>query len=116
MIKVLDKETFENELYDITTSSFKNKKPIVIDFYADWCGPCKVLAPIVESLSEEYSELIDFYKANVDEQNAIAKAFEINSVPTLMYVNPGNAPIGRVGAVSKSKIIEDFKRVFAPEF
>lgn len=65
----------------------KQDKPILIDFYAEWCGPCKSLTPIVERLADKYAEEVEIVKINVDHQQAIAKKFDVRSIPTLLFVH-----------------------------
>ena len=77
MEKVLTAEEFKHLLND-------SKKPILVDFFASWCGPCKMLAPIIEDIEREYSELIDVLKIDIDKCSELARKYNIMSVPTLM--------------------------------
>ena len=79
MIKNLTQETFEQEI----------KEPIMVDFWASWCGPCRMLAPVIDALSEEYEGKINVGKVNVDEQGALAASFGIASIPTVILFRDG---------------------------
>ncbi len=100
-VKVIDKNGFENEV-------LKSERPAVVDFWASWCGPCKMLAPLIEQLSEEYEGKIDFYKLNIDENPEIAMEYKIMSIPTVMVFD-GGAPEGKlVGYREKGEYAELF--------
>ena len=80
------------------------KELVVVDFYADWCGPCKMMAPIIEQLAEEYSGSVKIGKLNVDENPATAQKFRVMSIPTILFIKNGNVVDTIVGAVSKNLI------------
>ena len=93
-IEVTD-ATFESEVIDSTT-------PVLVDFWADWCAPCKIVAPIVEELAEEFDGKVKFAKLDVDSNPQSATNFGIRGIPTLLIFNDGQ-PVGQVvGAVRKS--------------
>lgn len=96
-IMVLTDENFEREVSQAGET-------IVIDFWAPWCGPCKVIAPIMEALSEEYGGKVKFAKLNVDDNNASAVKFGIRSIPTIMIVKEGKVMDQIVGAVPKENV------------
>jgi len=75
--------------YDISTRSFayNGGKPVIIDFYAVWCGPCKVLSPIIEELAEEYKDKAEFFKVDVDSEKQLATRYGISSIPTLFFIS-----------------------------
>jgi thioredoxin 1 len=75
----------------------KNEKPVVVDFWATWCGPCKMVAPEMEKLAEKYAGTVDVFKVDVDANPAISQAFQIMSIPTIAFFRPGQQPQGVVG-------------------
>ena len=83
---------------------FLGNKPAIIDFYASWCGPCRMLLPIIEELSNEYEGRVDVYKVNVDEEEELANLFGIRSVPTLVFIPMGERPQISQGALPKQKL------------
>ena len=96
---------------DPTKWEYLGDKPCIIDFYASWCGPCKMLAPILEELAEEYDGQIYIYKINTEKEQELAAAFGIRSIPTLLFCPMGEAPQMAQGALPKAtfkKAIEEF--------
>lgn len=90
---------------------FKGQKPCIIDFYADWCRPCKIIAPIMEELAKEYEGKINIYKVNVDNEKELAGVFQIQSIPSILFCPLEGNPAIQPGAMSKDQykqIIEDF--------
>ena len=88
-------ETFESEVVQAAT-------PVLVDFWADWCAPCKIIAPIVEDLAEEYDGKVKFAKIDVDTNPKVATSYGIRSIPTLLIFSDGK-PVGQVvGAVPKA--------------
>ena len=79
-------------------------KPVVVDFWAEWCGPCKMIAPSLEEISEE-NDKVDIVKVNIDENPDLAAQFGVRSIPTLMLFNPGQEPVVKVGAAAKSQLL-----------
>ena len=96
VVKVTDSE-FENLV-------LKSEKPFLLDFWAEWCGPCKMIAPVLEQIAEEKSDIITIGKINVDENSQTATKFGIRSIPTLMLFKNGQAAGTQVGALSKNDL------------
>lgn len=86
---------------------FQGKRPAVVDFYATWCGPCKMTAPVVEKLAGEYAGKVDFYKVDIDKEQELASAFGIQSIPTFLFVPLNGAPTIQMGAMQR----EDFEKI-----
>lgn len=104
------KGEFKMAVVTVTTENFEaeviqSDKPVIVDFWADWCGSCKRLSPAVEELSEETSE-IKLCKVNVDEQPDLASRFQIMSIPTLISFKNGNIYKTSVGLIPKHAILE----------
>lgn len=116
----LTRQTFIEKVFDFENNEewvFKGKKPAIIDFYADWCGPCKIVSPILEELDREYQGLIDFYKIDTDQEQELAAMFGIRSIPTILFVPVDDQPRIAVGAMPKDvyeKAIEDLFKLKKP--
>jgi thioredoxin len=105
-------ETFKSKVFDFeknTEWKFEGDKPAVIDFYADWCGPCKMVAPILEELSKEYDGKIDIYKVDTEAQQELAGLFGIRSIPSILFIPMDEKPQMAAGALPK----DTFKQAFA---
>lgn len=109
----LTKELFEEKISDLGSDfNFKGDKPAMIDFWAEWCGPCKMVGPVLEELSDEYEGKIDIYKLNTEEQGELAAAFGIQSIPSILFIPTEGQPQMSVGALPKEK----FKTAIADIF
>ena len=117
MTENLTKETFLEKVFNFEKNeewTFEGKRPAVIDFYADWCGPCKALAPVLEKLSEEYEGKIDIYKIDTEAEQELAAAFGIRSIPSMLFCPAEGAPQMANGALPKpelERIIADVLKV-----
>jgi thioredoxin 1 len=92
--KVSDTKTWET---DVIQSSL----PVFVDFWAEWCGPCRMVSPVVEELASEYDGKVNFVKVNVDEANELASKYNVFSIPTLAIISKGQVVSQQVGAASK---------------
>lgn len=115
----------EGKVSDLTTAEFKKKimnyekhpqewvfegegsRPVIIDFYATWCHPCKMTAPVVEQLAKDYRGKIDFYKVDIDKEQELAATFGIQSIPTFLFIPAKGKPTAQMGAMQK----EDFEKI-----
>ena len=117
-VKQLTTAEFKNKIFDFTTNKqwkYLGKKACIIDFYADWCGPCKRVAPIMDELSAQYKD-IDFYKVNIDNENELANAFGIRSIPTIIFIPINNGqPQIKTGANSKVEYIDLIEKILVKQ-
>lgn len=105
----LTTEKFKSEVFDYTEQkdwNFKGQKPAIIDFYADWCGPCQMVAPIFEELSDEYAEEITIYKVDTEAEQELAAAFGIQSIPSILFIPMDRTPMMSRGALPKNQLKE----------
>lgn len=114
MVEHLTKETFKSKVFNFeknTDWKFEGDKPAVIDFYADWCGPCKMVAPILEELAKEYDGKINIYKVDTEAEQELAGMFGIRSIPSILFVPMDDKPQMAAGALPKESFKEAFKDV-----
>ncbi|MBK8807743.1 MAG: thioredoxin [Bacteroidales bacterium] len=113
-VRKINSEEFKTLIFNYETNKewkFAGTRPCIVDFYADWCGPCKMVAPRLDELSKEYAGKVDFYKVNTDEQRNLSGAFGIRGIPAILYCPANGQPQMTTGASSKEeykKIIESF--------
>lgn len=104
----LTQAQFLQDVFDYTTEKewkYKGDKPAIIDFYADWCGPCKVVAPILEELSNEFPDVL-IYKVNTEIEQELSAVFQIRSIPSMLFIPIDRQPMMQAGALPKSALIE----------
>ncbi len=105
----LTKQTFLEKVFNYEANKewkFEGKLPCIIDFYADWCQPCKIVAPILEELSGEYDGKIDIYKVNTEQEVELASAFGIRSIPSMLFCPAEGQPQMAVGALPKETLVQ----------
>ncbi len=103
----LTKETFLEKVFNFETNEewkYEGKIPCLIDFYADWCGPCKMVAPILEELSKEYDGKINIYKVDTEAEQELAAAFGIRSIPSMLFCPMDGKPQMAAGALPKQAL------------
>ena len=100
-VMILNKDNFEKEV-------MKSEKPVLVDFWASWCGPCKMVSPIVDEIADEHPE-IKVGKVNVDEEPELASAFQVMSIPSLFVIKDGKIANQTVGAKPKQQILDMLK-------
>ena len=118
MVEHLTKESFLNKVFNFEKNKewkFEGEKPCVIDFYADWCGPCKIVAPVLEELAKDYEGKIDVFKVNTEDEQELASAFGIRSIPSFLFVPSDGQPQMAMGALPKETFIKAFKDVLGVE-
>ncbi len=109
----LDKKAFTEKIFDFENKKeweFKGELPAIVDFYADWCGPCKMVTPILEKLAAEYEGKINIYKVDTDKEQELAGAFGIMTIPSLLFIPSKGEPQMARGALAREafdKIIAD---------
>lgn len=112
-VEHLTKQTFLEKVFNYETNqewNFSGERPCIIDFYADWCGPCKMIAPIMEELSDEYDGKVDIYKIDTEAEQELAAVFGIRSIPSILFVPMNDQPQMAQGALPKhtfKQVIED---------
>lgn len=114
MLEHLTLDTFKEKVFDFEKNKdwkFEGEAPCVIDFYADWCQPCKMVAPILEELQSEYGEKLNIYKVNTEDQRELASMFGIQSIPSLLFVPKDGKPQMAMGALPKETFEQAFKEV-----
>ncbi|HSH44173.1 MAG TPA: thioredoxin TrxA [Arenicellales bacterium] len=96
-IRHVTDDTFEQEV-------LSSEQPVLVDYWAEWCGPCKMIAPVLEEVAEEYADKLQVAKLNIDENPNTPPKYGIRGIPTLMLFKNGNVEATKVGAVSKSQL------------
>ncbi len=113
-VKHLTYKEFLSKVWDFekdpTTFKYKGKQPAIVDFYADWCGPCRRVAPIMEKLAEEYDGRLLVYKVNTDQERELSQAFQVKSIPMVLFIPKEGQPMMQVGALPEEgyrKVVEE---------
>ena len=115
MLEHLTLDTFKEKVFNFENNKdwkFEGDKPCLIDFYADWCGPCKMIAPVLEQLQNEYGDKLNIYKVNTEDERDLASMFGIQSIPSLLFVPTDGKPQMAMGALPKETFEQAFKEIF----
>ncbi|MFA7566840.1 MAG: thioredoxin [Alkalispirochaeta sp.] len=114
MTENLTKQTFLDKVFNYEENKewkYEGDRPAIIDFYADWCGPCKMVAPILEELSEEYADELNIYKVDTEAEQELAAVFGIQSIPSMLFIPVDEKPQMAVGALPKDSIEQAMQEV-----
>ena len=118
MVEHLTKDTFISKVFNFEENKewkYEGDKPCLIDFYADWCAPCKMVAPVLVELSEEYGNKLDIYKIDTENEQELAGLFGIRSIPSLLFVPKDGQPQMAMGALTKDSFEKAIKEVLGVE-
>ena len=113
----ITKQDFVDKIFDYENEKewkFKGELPAIVDFYADWCGPCKMVAPVLEKLSEEFEGKLNIYKVNTEQEQEISAAFGMSSIPSIPFIPKDEQPQMAAGALPKEtfkQLIKDVLKV-----
>jgi len=110
----LTKESFQKKVFDYEKNkewAFEGELPCIVDFYADWCGPCKMVAPVLEDLSKAYAGKINIYKVDTDKEQELASVFGIRSIPSILFVPKDGKPQMAMGALPKEALVQAINEV-----
>jgi len=112
----MNKKMFLTQVFDYEKNpnewKFIGQRPCIIDFYADWCGPCRMVAPIMDELAKEYSGRVDFYKVNIDNEKELAAVFGIQSIPAVLFIPLAGKPQMTQGALPKTTFVQIINGTF----
>ena len=118
MTEHLNKQTFLEKVFNYEQNKewkFEGELPALVDFWAPWCGPCKMVGPILEELSEEYKGKVNIYKVNTDEEQELGGVFGIRTIPSLLFIPKDGQPKMAVGALPKESLIEAIEKELLSE-
>ena len=118
MAEHLTKETFKEKVFNYEDKKewdYEGELPCIIDFYADWCMPCKMIAPVLDEISEEYKDKLHVYKINTEQEQELAAAFGVQSIPSLLFVPKEGQPQMAQGALPKESLEQAMKDVLNVE-
>ena len=109
----LTADTFQTKVYDLKQEElvFLGDKPAIVDFTATWCGPCQRIAPILDELAQQYDGEIVIYKVDIDKNRELAKAFNVSSIPAVLYIPLSGEPVMTVGSRDKGKFTSEIETI-----
>lgn len=115
-VEYLSTDLFKKNIFDFSVEKewkYKGKTACLIDFYADWCGPCKRVAPIMDELSAQYKGKVKFYKVNIDKEGELASVFGVKSIPSILFVPLKGQPQMTTGAYPKEDYVKMIEEIIA---
>lgn len=118
MSEHINTEQFKEKVFNFESSKewkYAGDLPAIIDFYADWCGPCKMIAPVLDELSKEYEGKLHIYKVNTEQEQDLSAVFGIQSIPTILFVPMEGQPQAAMGALPKATLEKAIKDVLGVE-
>jgi thioredoxin 1 len=113
----LTSETFKQKVFDYENNKewkYEGELPAIVDFYADWCGPCKMVAPVLDELSNEYDGKVSIYKVDTEEQQELAAVFGIRSIPSILFIPKNGQPQMSMGAMPKEGFVQAINEILLP--
>jgi thioredoxin 1 len=114
----LTKQTFLTKVFDYENKQeweFAGERPCIIDFYADWCAPCRMVAPVLEELAKEYDGKVDIYKIDTEAEQELASVFGIRSIPSILFVPMNDKPQMAQGALPKESFVQAINEILLAE-
>lgn len=111
----INEKDFKEKVFDYETNThwkFEGDKPVIVDFYADWCGPCRRVAPVLEDLAKEYEGELVIYKVNTDQNPNVSRAFGISGIPAFLFVPKTGKPTMASGALPKKTFVKAIADIF----
>ena len=109
----LNADSFKAKVYDMSKEEliYLGDKPAIVDFTATWCGPCQRIAPILDQLAAEYDGKVEIYKVDIDKNRDLAKAFNVTSIPAILYIPLNGEPVMTIGSRDKGKFVSEIETI-----
>lgn len=109
----LNADSFKTKVYDMSKEEliYLGDKPAIVDFTATWCGPCQRIAPILDQLAAEYDGKVAIYKVDIDKNRDLAKAFNVTSIPAILYIPLNGEPVMTIGSRDKGKFVSEIETI-----
>ncbi len=107
--KNLTTQEFKDQIFDFTNNKewkYSGTKPAIVDFYADWCGPCKMLSPLLEELAGEYDGKVDIFKVDTEAEQELSNVFGIRSIPSMLFIPLEGQPMMQAGLLPKNTLVD----------
>lgn len=115
-METLTRETFKQKIFDFESSkdwSFAGPRPAIVDFFADWCAPCRALTPVLESVAKEYAGKIDIFKVNTETDPELAALFGVRGIPAILFIPPTGEPVMTAGFMPHERFQRAIQDVFS---